>query len=80
VTETSAAEPVRYEANIKPLFRARDEQAMKFAFDLYSYQDVSQHAAAILVRLRSGTMPCDGRWPDDRIDLFDRWISGGKLP
>ncbi len=78
--EATAAEPVRYEANIKPLFRARDQQAMKFAMDLYSYEDVSQHAEAILAKLRSGFMPCDGRWPDDRVDLFDRWIRGGKQP
>jgi hypothetical protein len=53
---------------------------MKFALDLYSYEDVSQHADAILAKLQSGAMPCDGRWPEDRVDLFDRWISDGKLP
>jgi hypothetical protein len=66
--------------DIKPLFRTRDQQAMKFAMDLYSYQDVSQHADAILAKLRSGAMPCDGRWPDDRVELFDHWVRGGKLP
>jgi hypothetical protein len=80
MTEGSAAEPVGYEANIKPLFRARDQQAMRFAMDLYSYQDVSQHADAILAKLRGGTMPCDGRWPEARVDIFDNWIRGGKLP
>jgi hypothetical protein len=78
VTETTA-EPVHYEADIKPLFRTRDQQAMSFAMDLYSYGDVSQHADAILDKLRSGAMPCDGAWPADRVDLFDRWIRDGKL-
>lgn len=80
MTEASAAKAIRYEADIKPLFRARDEQAMKWALDLYSYEDVSQQADAILAKLRDGSMPCDGAWPNDRIDLFDQWIRGGKLP
>jgi hypothetical protein len=80
VTEVHAATPLRYEADIKPLFRTRDQHAMAWAFDLYSYADVSEHADAILARLRSGTMPCDGRWPDDRIDRFDQWVRDGKLP
>jgi hypothetical protein len=80
VTETTGGTAVSYEADIKPLFRTRDEQAMKFALDLYSYEDVSRHADSILAKLRNGSMPCDGRWPDDRVDLLDRWIQGGKLP
>jgi hypothetical protein len=79
MTEPAAAEAVHYEAQIKPLFRGRDQQTMKWAFDLWSYQDVSEHADAILTRLRDGTMPCDGRWPDARVELFDQWIRGGKL-
>lgn len=80
MTEATSARPVRYEADIKPLFRARDEQAMKWALDLYSYDDVSQQADGILARLRDGSMPCDGRWPNDRVELFERWIRGGKQP
>jgi hypothetical protein len=30
----AAAEPVRFEQHIKPLFRRYDRQAMSFAFDL----------------------------------------------
>jgi hypothetical protein len=79
LTGATAAGPAHFETDIKPLFRSRDQQAMKFALDLYSYQDVSQHADAILAKLRSGSMPCDGRWSEDRIDLFERWIRDGKL-
>ena len=80
MTEGTAAMPIHYEANIKPLFRARDQESMSFAMDLYSHEDVSQHADAILEVLRSGAMPCDGRWPNDQVDLFERWILDGKLP
>ena len=58
----------RFETEIKPLFRERDREAMQFRFDLWSYDDVSQHAEAILTRLRDGTMPCDGAWPPAQID------------
>src|SRR5947208_6866153 len=53
--------------DIKPLFRARDRASMSWAFDLENYHDVSTHAQAILERLSSGTMPCDGKWPEEQI-------------
>jgi hypothetical protein len=56
------------------LFRPMDHQSMKFVFDLWSHDDVSRHADAILVRLRQGSMPCDGAWPKERTDAFERWI------
>jgi hypothetical protein len=74
----AAGEPVRYGQHIKALFRRRDRQSMEFAFDLWSCDDVSKHADAILGRLRSGTMPCDGAWPDEKIKVFQRWIDAGK--
>ena len=74
----AAGQTVRFGAHIKPLFRRRDRQSMLFAFDLWSYDDVSQHAEAIFDRLHAGTMPCDGAWPQDKADVFRRWIDGGK--
>jgi hypothetical protein len=57
------------------LFRDRDRRSMSFAFDLWSEADVTQHAIDILTRLRAGTMPCDGRWPQERLDLLERWVN-----
>jgi CDGSH-type Zn-finger protein/truncated hemoglobin YjbI len=71
-------EPIVFAKHIKTFFRARDRKAMQFAFDLWSYPDVSGHAEAILERLRDGTMPCDGRWPQERVDAFARWVAAGK--
>jgi CDGSH-type Zn-finger protein/truncated hemoglobin YjbI len=76
----SAGEPVSFDAHIKAMFRPHDRQSMAFAFDLWSYDDVRKRANAILSQLRAGTMPCDGAWPDDRIDVFQRWIAGGQAP
>ena len=51
---------------------------MRFAFDLWSHADVGEHADAILDRLRAGTMPCDGAWPEERVEVFKRWLDSGK--
>jgi len=73
----AADEPVRFEKHIKPLFRTRDRQSMTFAFDLWSYDDVRTHAEAILTRLSNGSMPCDGAWPAEKVDVFRRWMDTG---
>lgn len=73
-------QPVRFTADIKPLFRPKDLESMTFAFDLGAYDDVSENADHILRRLREGTMPCDGPWPAEHVDLFERWVRGGKQP
>jgi hypothetical protein len=73
-------ESVTFAADIQPLFRVKDRQSMLRHFDLGSYDDVSAHADGILERLQAGTMPCDGAWPPEQVDLLDRWIRGGKLP
>ncbi|WP_156766440.1 hypothetical protein [Mycobacterium sp. E2327] len=75
-----AGEEVLFERNIKPLFRADDRDSMKWAFDLWSYNDVKAHAAAIVQRLRDGSMPCDGAWSAQKVDVFQRWIDSGMSP
>ena len=70
--------PLSFEQHIKPLFREGDRQAMQWAFDLWSYNDVVVNSDAILERLRNGTMPCDGAWPEDRIATFEGWAEAGK--
>src|SRR6476619_2271850 len=68
---------VSFEQDIKPLFRSKDRESMTFAFDLWDVSDVRSNADAILARLRAGTMPCDGRWPPAKVELFGRWIATG---
>jgi CDGSH-type Zn-finger protein/truncated hemoglobin YjbI len=71
-------EPISFAEHIKPLFRERDRQSMRFAFDLWSQDDVTEHADAILDRLQAGTMPCDGAWPVEKVEAFKRWIDSGS--
>jgi CDGSH-type Zn-finger protein/truncated hemoglobin YjbI len=67
-------DPVSFAEHIKPLFRKMDRDSMSFVFDLWTSDDVRTHAQEILKRLENGTMPCDGAWPPERVDLFHRWI------
>lgn len=77
---TGGAAALSFEKDIKPLFRDKDRESMSRAFDLWSYADVSSHADAILKQVAAGTMPCDGTWPPDRVELFRQWSTSGKQP
>jgi hypothetical protein len=68
---------VGYEHDIRPLFREKDVRSMSAKFDLAAYDDVRANADKILATLSSGSMPCDGRWPADQVDLFRRWVDAG---
>jgi hypothetical protein len=71
-------ESLSFETDVKPLFREADRASMQSRFDLWSHDDVSEFADAILARLSDGTMPCDGAWPEAQVDLFQRWAESGK--
>ena len=66
-----------FERDVRPLFRPDDAEAMSWAFDLASYEDVKENAEAIYERLADGSMPCDEPWPDEHVQLFRAWIDAG---
>jgi hypothetical protein len=74
---SAADEGVSFEEDIKPLFRPMDHESMAWAFDLASYDEVKENAAAILERLRDGSMPCDGEWSEGQVERFQRWTETG---
>jgi CDGSH-type Zn-finger protein/truncated hemoglobin YjbI len=73
LTLPAPGEAVRFHDHIRPLFRQMDRNSMLFVFDLWKEADVVAHRQPILLRLRAGTMPCDGAWPEAKIALFERW-------
>ncbi|MGN6128538.1 MAG: hypothetical protein ACTHON_18420, partial [Humibacter sp.] len=77
-TDDTPATNSAFDTTIRPLFRQKDRDAMRFAFDLWSYDDVSAHADAILTRVSEGTMPCDGTWTPEQLTAFKDWIDAGK--
>jgi hypothetical protein len=70
-------EAVIYGRDIRPLFREKDVSSMAKAFDLASYNDVRAHADGILAKVADGSMPCDGAWPQERVELFRNWVDAG---
>lgn len=64
---------LRFDRDIRPLFREGDRDAMKWAFDLWDENEVWTNRTEILDRIRAGEMPCDDRWPDGHIRLFELW-------
>lgn len=71
---------VGFEAHIRPLFRRRDRDSMRFALDLWSCDEVREHAEEVHERVANGSMPCDGRWPEDWVATLRRWIDSGMQP
>ena len=77
-----------FQADIRPLFTDPDVHAMSKAFHLASYDDVKSHAEIVYERIRGiggSLMPPpsprgEGPWPQDRIELFAKWMSDGCPP
>lgn len=72
-----------FETDIKGLFRETPDRSVMLAiaqFDLHKFEDVTNRADQILARLEDGSMPCDGKWSDDLISTFKKWIDDGKKP
>jgi hypothetical protein len=65
-----------FETDVKTLFREQDRRSMKYAFDLWSYDDVKEHAEAIYDRVESGSMPCDEPWSAEQVAAFKAWMDG----
>ena len=78
MTSASQSGTLSFAQDIRPLFREKDRDSMRRAFDLFDYSDVAGHADAIVGALRSGKMPCDGAWPASQVETFQRWIDLGK--
>jgi hypothetical protein len=56
--------PVSYDEHIRPLFREHEHESMRFAFDLWSYEDVSANATAIFEKLSTGATDLRKSWLD----------------
>ncbi len=74
----SSSEDPSFATDIRPLFRPEDRDAMLFAFDLWSHDDVAVHADAILEAVQEGWMPCDEEWGADDVSRLEAWIAAGK--
>lgn len=69
-----------FQADIEPMFRESDRNAMLWALDLWSYDDVALHVADILARIEDGSMPCDLAWTMEQAATFRNWIDDACRP
>jgi len=78
--EVSLSAP-SFAADIQPLFRNKDINAMKaFGVDLSSYEGVKKRAQHIYARLSAKEMPCDGPWSESNVQKLKEWMEGGMAP
>lgn len=71
------SEPIGFDGHIKTLFRKQDRESMKWAFDLWSHDDVKNNIDKILGRIEDGSMPPDKEWPPEWVAALKRWVSDG---
>lgn len=70
-----------FAADIRPLFRDKDTNAMKaFGIGLSSYEDVKKRAQHIYARLSAKEMPCDGPWGENNVQKLKEWMESGMEP
>ena len=68
-----------FELHILPMIRATDREHMRFAFDLWDYDQLVQHAEVFADRAAVDMPPadCGGPWPEEWVQLFRRWMTTG---
>jgi hypothetical protein len=68
---------LRFERDVLPLFRSEDVEAMSFAFDLSSYEDVCENAEEMHSRLcrRHDALRCT--LAEEDVGRVRRWIDAG---
>jgi hypothetical protein len=78
---------VSFARDIRPLFRPVDIEHMKrmgMLLDDFKYMSDSNNAQRVYDSLTGETeprMPMNGPyWPEDKLDLFQKWMKGGYQP
>jgi len=71
-----------FQLHIRPMFNETDIQHMSFRMELSDHEDVKNNSSGILSHLKGegSLMPPEsngGPWPQEWIDLFERWINEG---
>ncbi len=78
VGEDGREPEVSFERDVKPLFAELERMALLWAYDLWDYASVKEHAAQILERIEKGDPPFNGSWPEDRLATFRSWMQKAR--
>jgi len=83
---------VTYTADIAPKFRPKDigcmtQHRIRLGDSAWMCSPAAAHgfadhgnARVVFGQLSAGSMPPDGAWPQDWIDTYQAWMSGGFEP
>jgi hypothetical protein len=72
-----------YAHDIRPLFRDKDIGCMTpkgVRLGDSTWMCVAANAQRVFDVLQAGIMPPDGKWTDDKLNLFKNWMDGGLNP
>lgn len=81
-----------YAQDILPMFRTGDISCMmpkgvrignaQWMCDPATNHGFDDHGNArrVFAALSSGFMPPDGKWPQERLDIYSRWMTDGFQP
>ena len=75
---------ISYKTDIAPLMNqectsCHNSSITSGGVNLSSYTNLSKFASNSLSTINGGVMPPSGKWSSDKISLFSKWISQGKL-
>lgn len=70
---------IGFEEDIRSLFRNKDRECMVGrGLDLHDWLQVRTKADEIANQTEAGTMPMDSPWPQERVELFKKWVAEGS--
>lgn len=83
-TTLDTTKTISYKTDIAPLLSqecsgCHNNSNASAGVNLSSYSNVSKYASKSLGAINSGSMPPSGKWSADKITVFSKWISQGKL-
>jgi twitching motility protein PilT len=76
---TGSRNGLSFEGDIKPMFSEDQRIQLKWAFDLWDYDNVKENISDILKRIESGDVPFEDGWPKERLNILRSWMREGLM-
>jgi twitching motility protein PilT len=76
---TGSRNGLSFERDIKPMFKEDQRMQMKWAFDLWDYDNVKENISDILKRIEGGDVPFEDGWPKEQLAVLRSWMREGLM-
>jgi twitching motility protein PilT len=76
---TGSRNGLSFERDIKPMFSEDQRMQMKWAFDLWDYDNVKENISDILKRIEGGEVPFEDGWPKEQLAVIRSWMREGLM-